>query len=194
METKTIPPKSGTAFGMQKGQLLKVICPEGEQVSDMMVYHKEDISEQLSNGKTFDYEETLMLTKGNFLYSNYSNRMLEIVEDTCGTHDFLLAPCCPTTMSHFYGLEGENPNCRDNLFNAFKAYGISQITIPTAFNIFMNVDFSNPKKISVLPPVARPGDYIVFKAHMNVIIGLTACSAADSNGGTFSAIDYVLYE
>ena len=45
-------------------------------------------------------------------------------------------------------------------------------------------------KLSVLPPTSKPGDSISFRAEMDLVIGLTACSAYASNGGSFRPIDY----
>jgi uncharacterized protein YcgI (DUF1989 family) len=42
----------------------------------------------------------------------------------------------------------------------------------------------------VLPPLSKAGDRIVFKARMDLVIGLTACSAPASNGGSFKPIHY----
>ena len=99
-----IAPSSGTAFRLRKGQRLKVIDPEGEQVSDLLCYADEDRREWLSSGRTFDYESTLLPTTGNTLWSNRSRRMLRIVEDTCGRHDFLLTPCSPEMYRILYGI------------------------------------------------------------------------------------------
>jgi uncharacterized protein YcgI (DUF1989 family) len=185
-----IPPQSGTSFLLKQGQLLKVICPAGEQVSDLVAYNSKDFGEVISNGKTLDYEETIYLGKGNTFYSNKSNKMLEIIEDTCGVHDFLLAPCCSNTFKIIYGFEGKHPSCRANLYNSLKEYIPSEESIPTAFNIFMNVNVSSEGRIKVLPPAVKPGDYIVFKAHMDLRIGLTACSAEQSNNFSFKPIEY----
>ena len=54
----------------------------------------------------------------------------------------------------------------------------------------MNVQFEKDGKLSVLPPTSTAGDYVLFEAQMNLIIGMTACSAEDSNGGTFKPIQY----
>lgn len=195
METKfIIPPKSGYSLELRQGQLLKVVCPEGGQVADMVAFNRHDLTESLSNGKTFDYEQTLRLTTGNRLYSNLSNSMLEIIEDSCGIHDFLLAPCCPETMRRFYKMEGPSPNCRDNLYEALAGYGIGCSQIPTAFNIFMNVAVDSALGIEVLPPVARAGDYVTFRAGMDLIVGITACSAGASNHYTFSPIEVQVEE
>ncbi|MFC4097278.1 DUF1989 domain-containing protein [Euzebyella saccharophila] len=190
MNIKTIAPKSGASFKIKKGEYLKVICPDGEQVSDMVAFNADNTSEYMFNGKTFDYEESIFLTKGNSLYSNESNKMFEIIEDTCGTHDYLLAPCCNRTMEHFYQDFSDGPSCRKNLYKNLKRYDISNNHIPVAFNIFMNVPVSKNGAISVEPPLAKPGDYIILQAHMDCIVALTACSAASSNNGSYKPIQF----
>ena len=47
-------------------------------------------------------------------------------------------------------------------------------------------------KLEVLPPTSKPGDRIVFEAAMDLVIGLTACSALDSNGGSFKPIHWTI--
>lgn len=61
-------------------------------MSDLLAFNFVDAREVISAGRTFDYEETIRLTTGNRLWSNRSNPMLEIIEDTVGLHDFLLTP------------------------------------------------------------------------------------------------------
>src|SRR5690348_14213011 len=97
-----IPPRSGTAFTLQKGQTLTVIDPEGEQVSDLVVFNHKDIREVISSGRSLDYASKLYLTTHDLIYSNRSNVMLRIVEDTVGRHDFLLTPCSRDTFRIIY--------------------------------------------------------------------------------------------
>lgn len=185
-----IPPRSGVAFGLAKGQVLKVADPEGVQVSDLVAYNAGDVREVISNGRTFDYEETLRLTAGNRLWSNRSNPMLEIVEDTVGTHDFLLTPCSEATFRHFYPEHPVHRGCFGNLADALAPHGIEPDAIPCAFNVFMNVPVALDGSIRVDPPVSKAGDYIRLRAEMDLVVGLTACSAYASNGGSFKPIDY----
>ncbi len=186
-----IEPRSGIAFLLRKGQRLSVFDPEGQQVSDMVAYGAQDRREVLSNGRTFDYEETLKLTTGNQLWSSRSRPMLEIVEDTVGTHDFLLTPCNESTFEHFYPDKPVHRGCHGNLAAALAPHGIEWDDIGTAFNIFMNVPFDGKSgELRVDPPPSKAGDKIVLEAKMDCIIGLTACSAYASNGGSFKPIDY----
>ena len=185
-----IEKQSGAAFLLKKGQRLKVIDPQGEQVSDMVLFNAEDVREKISSGKTLDFEETILITKGNFLWSNRSRKMMEILEDTNGRNDFLLAPCSPETFEIMYEHKGYHPSCFENLSVNLEKFGISPDDVPTAFNIFMNVQFQQNGKLSVDPPLSKAGDHILFEAQMDLIVGLTACSAEDSNNGSFKPIHY----
>lgn len=187
-----IPPQSGAAFKISKGDVLTVIDPLGKQVSDMVLFNNADKKEKISSGKTMDFEETILLSKGNFLWSNRSQKMMEIIEDTNGRNDFLLAPCSPETFKIMYNNPSYHPSCLENLNKNLLQFHIDLDEIPTAFNIFMNVQFDKEGKLKVLPPTSKQGDLIRFKAEMDLIVGLTACSAEDSNGGVFKPIHFIV--
>lgn len=188
--TETIAPRSGIAFRLERGQVLKVIDPEGTQVSDLVAFAAGDTREAISNGRTFDYEETLRMGAGKRLWSNRSQVMLTIIEDMVGTHDFLLTPCSEATFRHFYPEQPVHRGCFGNLAEALAPFGIEPDAIPCAFNVFMNVPVAPDGSLRVDPPVSSPGDYIRLRAEMNLVIGLTACSAYASNGGSFKPIHY----
>lgn len=190
-DTIEIPERSGTAFTLMQGDILVVIDPRGEQVADLLAFSAEDTAEVISSGRTFDYAETIYLTTGHLLYSNRSRPMLSIEEDKVGRHDFLLTPCSYDTFHHFYPTLHPHRGCFGNLAAALEPYGIQPDSIPSAFNCFMNVPVDGATgTLKVLPPISKAGDHISLRAHMDLIIGLTACSAPDSNGGTFKPIHY----
>ena len=189
--TIEIPERSGTAFRLGRGQRLTVIDPRGCQVADLLAFNRDDVNEVVSSGRTLDYAETIRLTTGHLLYSNRSTPMLEIIEDTVGVHDFLLTPCSYATFHHFYPDLPPHRGCFGNLAEALAPHGVTEDMIPVAFNCFMNVPVeASSGRLEVLPPVSRAGDHITFAARMDLIIGLTACSAPASNGGSFKPIHY----
>lgn len=189
--TTKIPPRSGTAFTLDAGQTLTVIDPCGVQVADLLAYNRNDVREVISSGRTLDYAETIRLTTGHLLYSNRSTPMLEIIADDVGVHDFLLTPCSFDTFHHFYPDEPPHRGCFGNLAAALSPFGVAEDMIPIAFNCFMNVPINGETgRLQVLPPVSKAGDRIVFRALMDLVIGLTACSAGASNGGSFKPIEY----
>ena len=184
-----LAPQTGTGFVVRRGELLRIIDPTGEQVSDMISFAKEDPREWLSSGRTIDYANTIYLTTGHILYSNRSRPMWTIVEDTVGRHDFLLTPCSPETFSIIYKTTGHHPSCFENLVKALTPFGITPDVIPTTLNVFMNVDVLPSGEIRILPPKSRAGDYLLLRAEMDLIVGVTACSAELSNNGSFKPID-----
>lgn len=191
MPTQTIAPRSGTAFILRQGQRLKVTDPQGEQVSDFVCFNLHDTAEYLSSGRTIDYAETIFLTVGHPFYSNRSNVMFEMVEDTVGRHDFLLTPCSADTFRIIYGHEQPHRGCFGNLSEALAPHGITPDQIPICFNIFMHVTVDGDTgKVGVLPPKSRAGDYVILEAKMDLIVGMTACSAEMSNNYAFKPIQY----
>ncbi len=186
-----IPPRSGTAFRLKAGQRLTVIDPQGEQVADLLAFDADDTAEVISSGRSLDYANRIYLTTGDALYSNRSNVLLRIVEDTVGRHDFLLTPCSRDTFRIIYGDETPHRGCFGNLAEALEPYGIGPDQIPTAFNVFMNVPVDGATGVlRVEPPLSRAGDHVVFEAARDLIIGLTACSAPQSNNYAFKPIHW----
>jgi uncharacterized protein len=191
MAQTTIAPRTGTAFEIKAGQTLAVIDPQGGQVADLLVFNLNDVREFLSSGRTLDYASRIYLTTGAKLYSNRSNVMLSIIEDDVGRHDFLLTPCSEATFRILYNDTDPHRGCFGNLSEAMAPWGIVPDAIPVAFNCFMNVPVNGATgTFSVEPPLSRAGDKIVFRAEMDLVIGLTACSAPLSNGGAFKPIAY----
>jgi uncharacterized protein YcgI (DUF1989 family) len=184
-----IPPQTGVAFEMKKGEVLRVVDIMGEQVSDLIAFDPAGI-ETLSSGRTIDYNGTIRLTQGHILYSNQSRPMFTIVEDTVGVHDFLFAPCSPEMFVKLYGFEPDHPSCFRNLADNLRQFGIEGSRIGTTFNIFMHASLEPTGEIKVLPPVSKPGDAVRLRAEMDLVVGLTACSAEQSNNWSFKPIGY----
>ncbi len=186
-----IPPRSGVAFEVPAGALLTVTDPTGEQVADLLAFRRDDVREVVSSGRTLDYASRIYLTTGDRLYSNRSNVLLEIVADEVGRHDFLLTPCSKDTFRILYGDADPHRGCFGNLAAALAPWGIEPDDIPVAFNCFMNVPVDGATgELRVEPPLSKAGDRIVFRAAVDLIVGLTACSALQSNNGSFKPIDY----
>jgi uncharacterized protein len=184
-----IPPQTGVGFRLGRGATLEVMDPQGEQVADLVAFD-ESREQWLSSGRTLDYANTIYLTTGHTLYSNRSEPMFEIVADDVTRHDFLLAPCSPEMFERIYGFGPGHPSCFQNLAGALAPFGVAPDRIPTAFNIFMNVTVAPTGELAVMPPLSGPGDAISLRAEMDLIIGLTACSAEQSNNWSFKPIDY----
>jgi len=185
-----LEPQTGTAFELRRGDLLRVIDPQGEQVSDLVAFNRDDKREWLSSGRSIDYANTIYLTTGHVLYSNRSQPMFTIERDDVGRHDFLLTPCSPETFAIIYQNTAPHPSCFHNLHSHLARFGILPDEIPTTFNIFMNVDVLPSGELKIGPPRSRPGEMIELRAEMDLHVGLTACSAEMSNNYAFKPIEF----
>jgi uncharacterized protein YcgI (DUF1989 family) len=188
-----LEPQTGAAFTIARGELLRIIDPQGEQVSDLTSFAAADVREWLSSGRTIDYANTIYLTTGHTLYSNRSRPMWTVIHDDVGRHDFLLTPCSPETFEIIYGITADHPSCFGNLRRELAPFGIAPDDIPTTLNVFMNVDVLPSGELRIGPPRSQAGDSLVLRAEMDQIVGVTACSAELSNNGTFKPIDVEIH-
>ncbi len=189
-----IPPRAGVAFELAAGRSLKITDPCGEQVADLLCFARQDTKEVLSSGRTMDYNNKIFFTAGDAFYSNRSQIMFDLRADTVGRHDFLLTPCSADTFRIIYGHDSPHRGCHGNLAAALAPYDIAPDAIPTTFNVFMNVSVDGETgRIAVLPPKSRAGDHIIIQARMDLIVGLTACSAEQSNNFAFKPIHYEIF-
>ena len=105
---------------------------------------------------------------------------------------YLLAPASGGPFNVVVSVTGPGTG---NLAAALEPYGICADSIPTAFNCFMNVPVDGATgALRVLPPLSRAGDSISFRAEMDLIIGLTACSAGQSNNFSYKPIHYEIIQ
>lgn len=185
-----IAPQSGLAFELNRGDLLRVIDPMGEQVADLFAFKRDDTACSLSSGRSIDYASKIYLSTGDLLYANDSRPMFRIERDLVGRHDFLLTPCSQEMFEILYRHQGHHPSCFENLYTAFAPYGIRPEQISTTFNIFMNVLVNPQGAVTVAPPTSKAGDYVELRAEMDLVCALTACSAEQSNNGRFKPIDF----
>ena len=181
--------QTGTAFTVKKGQIIRVIDVEGEQVADLVCFDREKPGGYLSSGHTIDYAGKLYLSTGDILYSNNSKPMFTILNDTVGRHIFLYAPCSQEMFKITYNITEPHPNCLNNLVNNLAPYGIKAGQIHTSFNIFMNITISRQGEITIKPPLSKPGDYIDLRAETDLIIAIAACSCGTCNNFNCTPID-----
>lgn len=180
LQEHLIAPKSGASFVVMKNRYLKVIDWEGKQVADLVAFNRMDREEKLSTGVTLDNNASLRIGKGDHLFSNQYNELLEVVEDTVGIHDLLHPACSPAMYRVQYNLSSFHPSCLENLAIALSDYGIAEKEIPAPVNLFMNTLIDPDGRITVNTPCSKKGDYIILRAQMDLIIGITACAVEES--------------
>lgn len=192
MTPTCINAQSGTSFRLHSGEDLTVLSPTGAQVADLFCFSCDRPSDALSSGRSIDYNETVCFTKGHTLFSNAGVPLLEIIEDLCGRHDFLVTPCSLQMFHMLSKTTDYHPSCHENLREAFAKFERPPELISTTFNIFMNYEIDHNGTIHLRPPLNKPGDFVVFRAREDLIVGLTACADQATNGGFCKPIEYLI--
>ena len=183
LEMRMVPAGSGMAWEVGAGTRLRVVDLQGGQTGDVFAVAADDLEDGLSNGRTFDYEETIRLSTGSMLYSRHSRPLLRIVADEVGVHDFLYAPCSQEMYEIGYGATRPVPNCLDNLTASLAQLGVPAATVTIAFNVFMRVDIGLDGKLTVLPSTVTVGQGVTFLAQRDLLVAVAACPAGKANGG-----------
>ena len=174
IKEQIIPPKEYLGMELRKGERLRIIDVEGKQVPDMVCFNLKDPAEKLSCNNSRLIQKRWKLTTGNVLYSDEGNEMLTIVDDTVGTHHASGGCCNEPANFRRYGLHGTR-NCRENLTLAAEPLGITQKDIPGAFCPFMKVVQYEDGRYEIEEPDSKPGDYIEFRADMDVFVAISNC-------------------
>ena len=181
---------SGKAIEVMENQTITIIDLEGSQVVDFFAEAIQNPNEFLSTGVTIDCNDSLKLKVGSLIYTNLYRPMFQLLSDDVGEHD-LLHPCCRTEMYDFFYHNGNgHPNCLNNINENLKR----QRPIIHPVNFFMYTKINTDGSITVENPISRPGDSVMLKAHMDVRLGVAACSVSESkcNGGVCSPIKIVI--
>ncbi|HTH77031.1 MAG TPA: urea carboxylase-associated family protein [Trinickia sp.] len=170
-----IPARRGVAVRLVQGEAIKVINTHGRQVVDTWAFNREDIGESMS----MEHSRTAMLKViprvGDTLLTNRRRPILTWVEDTTpGVHDTLIAACDRHRYAQL-GVVGHHDNCTDNLADALASLGLKTHETPCPLNLFMNVPVGGDGALKFEPPVSQPGEYVVLRAEMDLIIVMSAC-------------------
>jgi len=181
-----MPPKTGLAIEIESGQHLRVIDLEGKQVVDLALFNRENPREKLSTsysrtryvpqpGKPYVPRDTL--TEGDTLMSTICRPMMTIIADTPepkGIHD-AHNRMCNRFLYESHGI-GPLDGCHEIIAKAVAPYGLLPEDIPDTMDLFMNYHHDCEQRRWIIDePVSKPGDYIEFRAELDLLAGLSNC-------------------
>ncbi|MEA2226376.1 MAG: uncharacterized protein QOF04_6 [Solirubrobacteraceae bacterium] len=179
-------PKSGHAVTVQKGQHLRITDIEGRQVVDMALFNADNHGEKLStsNSRTRyvpregePYVPRDKLLAGDNLMSTLCRPMMTIVEETPepkGIHD-THNRMCNRFLFESHGVDSRD-GCHEIISKAVAEYGIAPEDIPDTMDLFMNYQHDCERgRWFIDTPVSKAGDYIEFRAEMDLLVGLSNC-------------------
>lgn len=170
-----IPARRGKAARVGSGRHVKIINTHGTQVVDTWAFNANDLHEFMSMEHTRPHIGRIIPKVGDIMYTNKRRPILTFLEDTSpGIHDTIIAACDKYRYG-FLNFHGYHDNCTDNLHSAMTELGLTPPEIPSPLNMWMNIPVGPDGGIEFLPTVAKPGDRVVLRAEMDLIIVFSAC-------------------
>lgn len=187
----------GGAIRVQAGQVLRISCPDGPQISDVCFWNADDPTEMLWNDQTLN-QEGLYLSTFSRLWSTmpWYRPLMTIIDDTVVTvsegpprtrhHSIIAAHCNPHNWFWTFGQSTEHEfvtyNCWSNLAKAIKRFGLGPEALHDNLNLFQRIGLDPTTfKQFTEPSCAVAGDHVDFFAEHNVIVAASICpSGADS--------------
>ena len=171
----TIPARRGKARRVRAGQVIRVINTHGQQVVDTWAFAAGDLTEFMSMEHSRAAMQKIVPEVGDVFVTNRRRPILEVIEDTTpGVHDTLIAACDRYRYEQL-GCAGYHDNCTDNLAAGLRELGVAAPETPAPLNLFMNIPVTDGRRLAFQPPVCRPGQFIAFRAAMDLVIAFSAC-------------------
>jgi aminomethyltransferase len=174
-----IDPATAASYEVRAGEHIQILDVRGRQCSDFLAFHRHKLEEGLERGLDATVTRTLMGNAyptpglwGKF-YDLDMDPLVEVVRDTVGRHDtFALA--CQAKYYEDLGYPG-HINCTDNFNGVLRGFEIAPRKGWAALNFFYNTAFDRNLQLIFDEPWSRPGDYVMLRAHTDLVCASSAC-------------------
>jgi uncharacterized protein YcgI (DUF1989 family) len=201
VQHRVIPAQSSGAVDVARGQVVRIVDVEGQQVPDVLVYDRHNLKRQLSMRYSLIINGKVGLSTGDTLYDLDCEPVATIVADTVGKHWWGGAFCSEALHAFWRGKRGL-PGCRENLARALEPYGLTKDDVRDGgcLNLFMNFQPGGESGTDGLGriglPFSQAGDYLELRAERDLLVAISACpdESAPTNGYHPTPIGVVVYE
>ena len=184
-----IPPFSGRAFRVNRGQAFRVIQEEGPQVGVVAFWSAHNPREIYGPIRNRTWEGVFIgvYTK---MWSEppWLRPMMTCMEDTVVNeppdgdfhHHRFWTHCSAETMEMRSGLTGLN-SCHENLSRAVEPFGLKPEDIHENINVFQKVRLDpGDGKFYAARSDSKKGDYIGFYAEIDLLVAVSVCPVGDN--------------
>jgi urea carboxylase-associated protein 1 len=182
---EVVPAKGRWSARLEPGQTLKLVDTMGQQAIDFLCYSAELPLDRINIPTTVRLNKSLYITKGSKIYSDRARAMMSVLEDSCGYHD-TLAGCCSCEIDKVrYGVD-KTESCRTNFIAELATWNMSPSEIVSNINFFMRVKFAADGELTIAEGISKPGDYVVLRAEMPLIVVISNCPQENNPAAGFA--------
>lgn len=191
-----IAPGTAIAYTVTQGQYIQIIDVSGAQCSDFLAFDANNYSQEIDSTVTRTLNGITNPQAG--LHSKYFSQsmqpLVEVIQDTCGRHDSFFLACTPRYYEDA-GYPG-HPSCSENFNQVLTPHGIAERSGWPAINFFYNTQVDCHGNILSEESWSRPGDYVLLKAHQDLLCASSACpdDIDPANGWQPTSIHIRVYE
>jgi len=192
---EVLPPKTGRAFVVRRGETLRITDLEGQQVVDVAIFNAANYRDRLSlSYSTTRYAMQYsarraarpapdtpiskdFVTEGDTLMSTIYTPLMTITKETPepkGVHK-VNQRMCNRRFYESFGLTGID-GCHEIISGVVAPYGIRPEDIPDTIDFFMNYHHDCASHSWVAEqPVSRAGDYVELLAETDCLVAISNC-------------------
>jgi uncharacterized protein YcgI (DUF1989 family) len=189
VSSTVVPVRSGHAFPVAAGQIVRFTTVDGPQVVDLNLWAGDDPRERFWAARTRQFYGT-HVTTGHRLWSNlpFLRPMVTFIADTiaygrdeddAGCHDLLGTRCDPYVNQLLSGAAYDF-HCHSNLTRAVAEFGLTEFDVHDVINLFQVTGLMpDDKRYFMKTCPAQPGDYVELLAEIDLLMAISLCPGGD---------------
>lgn len=189
VEQFDIPIRTGRAWTVPAGSVVRLRTVDGPQVGDLNVWNLHNPRERLWAARTRQLQRAHVSTYDR-LWSTlpYLRPLLTFTSDTLagyGTdedggrvHDLLGTRCDPYVNRMLTG-EDFDFHCHSNLVRAVLPHGLTELDVHDVLNVFQCTGLNEEDRYFMKACPAQVGDHLEFFAEQDLLCALSTCPGGD---------------
>ena len=189
IDSFVLPIRSGRAWQVPAGHIVRISTPEGPQVGDLDIWNLHNPRERFWAARTRQLQASHVSTYDR-LWSclPYLRPMVTIIGDSLADygvdehggrcHDLLGTRCDPYVNTMLTG-DSYDYHCHSNLTRAVLPYGLTEFDVHDVLNVFQVTGLDKNGKYFMEASPARKDDYIEFFTEQPVLMALSTCPGGD---------------
>ncbi|KAK6834519.1 meiotic chromosome segregation protein [Apiospora arundinis] len=198
-----LPIRSGRAWKVKAGEVVRISTPEGAQVGDLNIWNAHNPRERFWASRTRQLHASHVSTHDR-LWSclPYMRPLATIIHDSLAwygvdehggrVHDLLGTRCDPyinavLSGSGESGGSGYDYHCHSNLTRAVMEFGLRESDVHDVINIFQVTGLDEQGRYFMNPCPAEKVDSIEFLAEQDLLMALSTCPGGDLSLWGFGA-------
>ncbi len=189
VESFDIPIRSGQAWVVPAGHVVRLRTVDGPQVGDLNIWNLHNPQERFWASRTRQLHAA-HVTEFDRLWSTlpHLRPLATIVSDTLRdygvdgdggrVHDLLGTRCDPYVNKMLVGKDFDY-HCHSNLVRAVQPYRLTELDVHDVLNVFQCTGLNDNDQYFMKTCPAKPGDHFEMFAEIDLLMALSTCPAGD---------------